>query len=177
MPLSVVDFIWRCMHAFVSIDITWRDMHAFVNDRFYLEVHAIVSGIFYLEVHTCHCQWYILPRCACLPLSVVNFTGGACMSLPVVCVTWRCMHAFISGRFYLEVHACINCQHRYYLEVHACICQCSLLHRGAYMPLSVVEFTWRCMYAFASGICYLEVHACLCHWSILFGDAYMHLSA
>jgi len=85
------------------------------------------------------------------------------MSLPVVCVTWRCMHAFISGRFYLEVHACI-CQHRYYLEVHACICQCSLLHRGAYMPLSVVDFTWRCMYAFASGICYLEVHACLCQW-------------
>ena len=138
MTFSVVNFTWRC-------------------------IPAIVGDIFYLEVHTCHCQWYILPRCACLPLSVVNFTGGACMSLPVVCVTWRCMHAFISGRFYLEVHACI-CQHRYYLEVHACICQCNLLHRGAYMPLSVVDFTWRCMYAFASGMCYLEVHACLYQW-------------
>ena len=46
MPLSAVDFIWRCMHALiVSIDITWRYMHAFV------------SVACYIEVHICLCQW------------------------------------------------------------------------------------------------------------------------
>ena len=134
------------------IEFTWRC------------THAIVSGIFYLEVHTCHCQWYILPRCACLPLSVVNFTGGACMSLPVVYVTWRCMHAFVIGRCYLEMHACI-CQHGYYLEVHACIRQCNFLHRGAYMPLSAVDFTWRYMYALSVvDFTWKCMYACLCQW-------------
>ena len=40
-----------------------------------------------------------------MTLSIVDFTGVACMLLSVVDFTWRCMHDFFSGRFYLEVHA------------------------------------------------------------------------
>ena len=57
MPLSVVDFTWKCMYAFVSGRITRRNMHAFVSGRITRRnMHAFVSGIFYLEVHACLCQ-------------------------------------------------------------------------------------------------------------------------
>ena len=78
MPLSVVDFTWRNMHAFVS-GICYLEVHArLCQCRFYLEVHACfcpavvdfswrcipatVSGRFYLEVH--------------INMSVVNLTGS-----------------------------------------------------------------------------------------------------
>ena len=67
-----------------------------------------------------------------MPFSVVVLLGGTCMPLSVVYFTWRCMYAFISGRFDLGVDN---------------------------MPLTVVDFTWRCMHDFVSGRFYLDVHA------------------
>jgi hypothetical protein len=42
-----------------------------------------------------------------MPLSVEDFSWGACMPLSVVYFTLRCIHAFFSGRCYLEVHVCL----------------------------------------------------------------------
>ena len=44
------------------------------------------------------------------------------MSLSMEDFTWKCMHDFVSGRFYLEVHACL-CQGKILVGVHACLCQ------------------------------------------------------
>jgi len=83
------------------------------------------------------------------------------MPFSVLDVTWRCMYAFISGRFDLGVDnmqltvvdftwGCI-CMHavvsgRFYLEVHVCLYQWWIWLGVACMPLSVVDFTWRCMH-------------------------------
>ena len=59
------------------------------------------------------------------------------MPFLVVDVTWRCMYAFINGRFDFGVDN---------------------------MPLTVVDFTWMYLHDFVNSRFYLELPACHYQW-------------